>query len=128
MRAEVVDRDEKKGADDWTLVVNADGQCQGLKTMHLEEMGRGVALLRAVVRALRGELALPYLPDAAKALLELLDFQLDEEIRGDAAMGLSEVLVCALKGLLTAFLDKALLLIQAEEKPAKKARPLVVGL
>merc|ERR1719428_1215408 len=33
MKPEVVDREEKRDADDWTLVVNADGQCQGLKTM-----------------------------------------------------------------------------------------------
>lgn len=127
--------------------LNADGRCEGLKTLQVEEMGRGLAMIRKMVEALGGVLFLPYFQDVAQALLALLEFRLDDDIRGGAAEALAEVLIIArsgldakagspeaiaglgqLKELIQVFLDKAMRLIQAEPKPAQKARPLAAGL
>jgi len=147
MKPQVVDLQEKERAKDWTLDLNADGRCEGLKTHQVEEIYRGLAMIRKVVEALGGTLFLPYFHDVAQALMPLLDFRLDDELRGQAAEALAEVLVsvrsgldsCAgspeavaglgqLTDLLQMFLNKAVSIIQAEPKPAQKARPLAAGL
>jgi len=145
-RAEVVDHEEKKDKKDWTLVLNEGGRCEGLKTLHVEEMGRALGLLRAVVAALSGDI-LPYFPEAARALMSSLDFTLDDELRGKAAAVLAELLVAGrrgvearagtaeavagmsvLKDLLEAFLEKTFSLIEAEDDPAETMTELAHAL
>merc|ERR1719171_3318146 len=110
-------------------------------------MGRGVALLRAALKALGGELALPYLPDSATALLGLLDFKLDEDLRKNSVEGFAELVGVArkgleaikgkpeasagldwLRGILGSFLEKSVGWIQAETTSAKKVKNLALGL